>query len=137
MFDSDDALLEKIRLGEDSRLELKALVVRGQRVEAPSRNALADEIAALANTSGGVLVLGVDDKTRRIDGVLVSELDAVEALVREVCQDSIKPPPLVHVLRHAVPGPARTTHAFLRVDVPRSLFVHKSPGGYLQRVGIS
>lgn len=137
MFESEASLIEKIRLGEDSRLELKSVRMRGARVEAPTRDDLADEIAAFANTADGVLVLGADDKTRKLEGVAIEHLDAVEALVREVCQDSIKPPPMVHIIRYAVPGSAGATHGFIRVDVPRSLFVHRSPGGYMQRVGSS
>ena len=58
MFDSPEELLGKIRLGEDTSLELKAVDVRGSRVAAPARDDLADEIAAMANTAEGVLVSG-------------------------------------------------------------------------------
>jgi len=64
MFDSMDELLRKIRLGEDTCLELKTVRFKGERVSAPAREDLADEIAAMANTHDGVVVLGVDDKTR-------------------------------------------------------------------------
>ena len=47
----DDAdLRRRIRLGEDSILEFKAVVVSGGSVAAPDRNAIADELAALANS---------------------------------------------------------------------------------------
>ena len=64
MFDSPDELLLRIRLGEDSVLELKRVAFRGDRIAGPARNDLADELAAIANTRDGALVLGVDDKTR-------------------------------------------------------------------------
>ena len=57
-------LVRRIRLGEDSALELKSVVMAGGRVRGPNRNDLADELAAFANTRGGTVVLGVDDKTR-------------------------------------------------------------------------
>ena len=55
-------MLDRIRLGEDSALELKEVRFACERVVAPSRDALADELAAFANSRrGGVSVLGVDD----------------------------------------------------------------------------
>ena len=37
MFDTKDELLAQIRLGEDNRLELKAVAFRGDRVSGPIR----------------------------------------------------------------------------------------------------
>ena len=64
MFDSPRELLEKIRLGEDAFLEYKEARFSGTRVTAPRRESLANEIAAFANSHGGVFVLGVEDRTR-------------------------------------------------------------------------
>ena len=130
-------LLEKIRLGEDSFLELKEVRFSGERVNAPTRTDLADELAAFANTQGGVLVLGVPDKQRTPVGISYAQLDAVEALVREACNDSIRPPLLPIIQRLTLPDASGSPVAVLRVDVPRSLFVHQSPGGYFYRIGSS
>ena len=62
-------LARRIRLGEDSVLELKQVSVSGSRVKAPRRSDVADELAAFANGRGGDLVLGVDDKTRNVRGI--------------------------------------------------------------------
>ena len=54
----------RIRLGEDSTLELKRIVFRGaQKVIEPHSDGLFDELAAFANVNSCTLVLGVDDKT--------------------------------------------------------------------------
>ena len=42
-------LLYKIRLGEDSEIEFKAVHIEGNKIKGPRRDALADEIAAFAN----------------------------------------------------------------------------------------
>ena len=63
MIDTREELLAQIRLGEDSRLELKAATFRGNKVSGPHPDGLADEIAAFANSAGGVLVLGIDEET--------------------------------------------------------------------------
>lgn len=137
MFDSPEELLRSVRLGEDSTLELKDVRFRGASVSAPSRDDLADELAAIANTRDGVLVLGVDDGTREIVGIPVERLDVVERFVFEVCNDSIEPP--VHFLsfRVELPDAAGIPQAVLKVEIPRSLFVHRSPGGYFHRQGSS
>ena len=46
MYDSPEDLLSKIRLGEDTSLELKAVSFRGQKVLEPARDDLADEMDA-------------------------------------------------------------------------------------------
>lgn len=134
MFDDTDALLEKIRLGEDSFLELKEMRFAGERVAAPHRDGLADELAALANSRGGVCVLGVDDR-RHVIGIPLERLDRAEQFVRELCLDSVTPPLAPVIERRRLPTAAGELVPVLKVEVPRSLFVHKSPGGYLHRVG--
>ena len=137
MFATRTELLEKVRLGEDSFLELKEVRFAGGKVRGPTQNDLADEIAAFANTRGGVLLLGVDDSTREVLGIPVERLDAVEALVRQACEDSITPPAAPLIERMTLPDNAGVPQPIVRVDVSRSLFVHQSPGGYFHRVGSS
>lgn len=129
--------MEKIRLGEDTLLELKAVRFAGDKIRGPARDDLADEIAAIANTKEGVLVLGVDDKSRNVEGIPIDKLDAVESLVQEVLRDSITPPVNAFLIRMTLPDSAGIERAVLKVEIPRSLFVHQSPGGYYHRLGSS
>ena len=135
MFDSQKELLDKIRLGEATFLELKEVRFTGGRVRGPGRDELADELAALANGRGGVGLLGVADKPREIVGIPVDRLDVVITFAREICTDSIEPPlgPIIDSLW--LPATTGEEVVVVKVDVPRSLFVHKSPGGFLHRVG--
>lgn len=137
MFDKREELLEKIHLGEDSSLELKEVRFSGHRVTAPHRDGLADELVAFANARGGVCVMGVEDGTRKVVGIPAERLDTVESLVRELCNDSIDPPLFAHIERMFLPDEQGQPVAVLKIDVPRSLFVHRGPGGYLQRLGSS
>ncbi len=135
MFDLKDELLEKLRLGEDSVFELKSLRFRGNKIVGPGRESLADELSAFANTDSGVLLLGVDDKTRQIEGIPLDKLDAAENYIREICSDSVSPPLPVKIVRLSLPDAAGEEKPILKIDIPRSLFVHKSPGGYFRRQG--
>jgi len=137
MFDDQNELLARIGLGEDSSLELKEVRFSGNRITAPHRDGLADELVAFANARGGVCVLGVEDRSRNITGIPQERLDKVEALVREICNDSIDPPLFAHIERVGLPDAQGNPVAVLKIDVPRSVFVHRGPGGYLQRLGSS
>ncbi len=137
MFATRTELLDKIRLGEDSFLELKEVRFAGGKVRGPEQDDLANEVAAFANTRGGVLLLGVHDKTREVLGIPVERLDDVEELVRLACEDSIKPPAAPIVERIRLPDTVGNEQPVVRLDVPASLLVHQSPGGYYHRVGSS
>jgi predicted HTH transcriptional regulator len=136
MFDTPAELLAKIRLGEDSQLELKAVTVTSKGLLNPHPDSLAQEIAAFANsTHGGVMVLGVDDRTKEITGLNPEECAAVEQSLRGILNDRIDPPVVAMVSFQNLPDATGSERTVVRVDVPRSLFVHRAPGGYFQRIG--
>lgn len=137
MYENDADLLKQIALGEDSILELKTVEISGNKVVGPHRNGMADEIAAMANTATGIILLGVDDTTRTIRGIPADKLDVVETWIRSICNDSIEPPMDCVIRKLRIPDEQGGEKAILRIDVPRSLFVHKSPGGYFRRIGSS
>ena len=134
---TDADLPRRIRLGEDSALELKSVEAVSGRVSAPNRDNVADELAAFANGRGGTLLLGVEDKTRLILGIPLKALDTVETWVREICNDSVKPALDADILKLELEDADGQPVPLLRIDVERSLFVHRSPGGYFRRIGSS
>ncbi len=135
--DNHDNLMRRIRLGEDSELELKRVLLAGSRVTAPGRGDFADELAAFANGRGGTLVLGIDDKTREVLGIPIEHIDAVESWVREICNDAVKPSIEAEIRKLELPDSTGARVPVIQVDVARSLFVHKGPGGYFRRLGSS
>ncbi|MCE8012938.1 ATP-binding protein [Billgrantia desiderata] len=137
MLSTHSELLDKIRLGEDSFLELKEVRFAGSKIRGPSQNDLADELAAFANSAGGVLVLGVEDRSREVVGIALDKLDGVETLVYQACEQSISPPLAPIIERMTLPDATGEEQPVIRIEVARSLFVHLSPGGYMQRVGSS
>lgn len=134
MYDNPIDLIEKIRLGEDSFLELKEVRLAGNRVTAPHRDSLADELAAFANSRGGVCVMGVDDR-REVVGIALDRLDVVEDFIREICINSVTPSLNPVIERLTLPSITGEQLPVIKVEIPRSLFVHRSPGGYMHRVG--
>lgn len=137
MFETTDELLKQIRLGEDSSLELKDLRYKGNQVNDPHRNSMADELAAMANTATGVLVLGVDDKSRTVVGIPEDKLDVVETWIRGICNDLITPQLFCRIRKIPISTDDDIERIIVRVDIPKSLYVHQSPGGYFHRIGSS
>lgn len=132
-----EQIIAQIRLGEDSLAEFKQVFTAGNRVTQPSRGDFADELAGMANGAGGTVILGVSDRTREIVGIPLERLDAVEAWAREICNDSLTPPLDAVIRKMELPGISGAPVPVICVDVPRSLFVHRSPGGYFRRIGSS
>lgn len=137
MFENLADILKQLSLGEDSVLELKTVEFSGDRITGPHRNSMADELAAMANTHTGVVLLGVNDKSKVIDGIPRDKLDVVETWLREICNDLIEPPLDCIIRKILVTAGDGSEKVIMRVDVPRSLFVHQSPGGYFRRIGSS
>ena len=130
-------LVRRIRLGEDSTIEFKRVLLAGSGVAEPMRSEFADELAGMANGWGGTIVLGVDERSREILGIPVERLDAVEAWARKICNDFVKPPLEALIRKIELPSSDGSLVAVICIEIDRSLFVHKSPGGYFRRIGSS
>ncbi len=129
---SDEEIRRQLRLGEDSRWEFKEIRFAGNVPKSPSRDDLADEMAAFANTEGGVLLCGITD-AGDVLGMSRGQMDELERLLVEVCTDMIKPPIRPVVLRRELEGGL----PFLLVEIPQGYTQHDSPGGSFHRVGSS
>ena len=127
---SNEEIKRQMRLGEDSHWEFKEIVFAGNVPKSPSRKDLADELAAFANTDGGVLLCGVTDNGD-VQGMSREQMDALERLLTEICTDAIKPPVRPTILRKEI----KEGKPFLLVEVPQGYALHNSPGGSYHRVG--
>ena len=130
MYYSDEDIARQLRLGEDSHWEFKQVEFAGKRPRSPRRDDLADEVAAFANTHGGVVLCGFTDKGE-VRGMSREQMDALERLLVEVCTDAIDPPIRPAILRREV----EEGKPFLLVEVPQGHAQHDSPGGSYHRVG--
>ena len=127
-----NSILRQLELGEDSRVEFKEVEFIENRVRAPHRDAIADELAAFGNTIGGTLIFSVSD-SGEVRSMNRQQMDALETFVSEICADSIRPPLAFITQRLPLPDGS----SVLITEVEQSALVHKSPGGYLARQGSS
>ena len=117
------------RLGEDSRWEFKQIEFLGDRPKSPSRDDLADELAAFANARGGVLLCGVTDRGEP-QGLSIARMDALGGIIIEISHETIRPPIEVETRRFEIGG-----KALLSVVVERGYALHESGGRAYRRQG--
>ena len=84
-------LLRLIRGGEDTYLELKVKLSNTEKI--------AQEIVALANTGGGVIVFGVNDQMR-VEGV--DDPESVQEDLVRICREEVQPPLIPFIDRIAL-----------------------------------
>ena len=77
-------LLELIQQGESSRVQFKERL--------PHIDSLAQEMVAFSNTEGGIIIIGVNDKTGDLNGLSFQELQSVNQQLVNVASQSVFPP---------------------------------------------
>jgi hypothetical protein len=95
----------------------------------PDRAALANEIAALANASGGVFALRIGVETEYTLAELVDRLDAVQNHVVAASDSGVRPEPFFSTEKCLADVAGLGRSAFLRVVVDHSGVRHRGPGG--------
>ena len=128
---SDQDIARQLQLGEDSLWEFKQIAFSGNRPRSPSRDDLADEIAAFANANGGMLLCGVTD-AGEIQGLSREQIVALDSVLVEVSSDAIKPAVRINTYHRELDG-----KRLLLVEVPQGHAQHDSPGGSYHRIGSS
>ena len=121
MFDAPAEFRWKIRLGEGGSLGFKGGVLGGEAGSRNGRDELADALAAFANFSGGVLVLGVSEEPRAVTGIPREHLDAVMQYVVELVRDAVDPPLVPHVEALELPSVDGRMRPVLNVQILRAL----------------
>ena len=130
---SDEDVRHHLKLGEDSDWEFKEVRFKDNQPASPKRDDWADEIAAFANTHGGVILCGVADDGR-VQGMSRPETDELMKLLDGVCHDPINPPVSVHIRRME----PEENGIILVVEIQQGYALHASSRGrYFCRRGSS
>lgn len=77
-------LLELIQKGETSSVQFKERL--------PEAYKLGTEMVAFSNSNGGLIIVGVNDKTGELNGLSFHELQAANQLLANVASDHVKSP---------------------------------------------
>jgi predicted HTH transcriptional regulator len=140
MYEDIQALLSEIAAGEDTFLELKEAVFRGNQILIGDAGRAAPEIAeafcSIANTQGGVVVFGIR-KDGAVAGIPAEKRDLLEQFVINVGLNNCRPmiEPVLNWMQ--LPDENQMMKLCLKVDIPKSrYYVHQtSDGRFLKRVG--
>ncbi len=134
------ALLSSIRAGEDTELELKEVVCRGDRIAVgsdPGRasSKLAEVFVSMANTRGRTLVMGVRDADRVVVGVDPRKRDLLEQFVVNVATTNCNPMIVPGLDWEYLPDDGGEPKLCLIIDVPASRFdIHQTGDGRFARM---
>jgi ATP-dependent DNA helicase RecG len=114
-------LLRLIRGGEDTYLELKVKLSNTEKI--------AQEIVALANTGGGVIVFGVNDQLR-VEGV--DDPERVQEDLVRICREEVQPPLIPFIDRIALDNGRR----IVALDIESKRRPHRTRDGrFYLRIG--
>ncbi len=106
-----EELEQRLRLGEDTVTEFKSTVVSNYQVDPKD---IAKAITAMANTQGGLVLLGVEDDGTVSGTGTPQQLDKLMLQLGHVCHQNIQPPLTCTFQKHEVRG-----QVLLAVEVPR------------------
>ena len=137
------ALISSIRAGEDTELELKEIVFRGDRVSFVSREdrtapKLAEVFVSMANTKGSTVVMGGPRFGPRSGWESTTgKRDLLEQFVINAATDNCNPMIVPALNWEYLPAEDGAPKLCLIIEIPPAAFdVHQtSDGRYLQRIG--
>lgn len=89
-------LLELIQKGESSTVQFKERL--------PHQDSVAQEMAAFSNTKGGLLIIGVNDKTGALRGLSFEEIQSANQQLSNIASQSVFPSILITTEVVAVHG---------------------------------
>lgn len=121
IIDVDETALSRLvdgRIREDHDLDFKQQLYGG--TDSAKKN-LAGDVAALANTVGGVLVLGVrDENAAAVELTPVELSDDEELRMRQIVASKVAPHPALAI--HRVPSDADQRRGYYVIEVLRSAY---------------
>ena len=139
MYDTPDELMREIIAGEDSFLDWKEVVFKGEQLRFVPKHSgdsdkalleLAKDLTCFANTEGGVIVFGVRKDGERV-GIPEDRMEALQALIVNAAQNNVEPP-LGHLLtfdRMMIPDSSGSPRLCLKLQVRKALHGVHAPTG--------
>jgi predicted HTH transcriptional regulator len=141
LYDDKDELIDEITAGEDTLIEFKEVVFKGDQIrfareEGRAGKVIAEVFVSMANTEGGLIVFGVN-KQGEVVGVDAAKRDKLEQFVVQCALDHCVPQiePVLDWIH--LPGADGAGRLCLKVYIPPARFyVHQtSDGRFLKRIG--
>jgi predicted HTH transcriptional regulator len=142
MYENEDELLREIAAGEDTFLEFKEVVFKGDQPRFSSEDGRATKVIAevfvsLANTEGGVVLFGVNKYGETV-GIDPEKRDLLEQWVVNCALDLCEPKGSIEprINWRQLADVNGTPKLIMQVEIPKSRFYvhHTTDGKFLKRV---
>lgn len=143
MYKDKDELLQEILAGEDTLLEFKEVVFKGNQIRFASEEGKAPKVIAgvfvsMANTEGGVVLFGVN-KYNEVVGVDEGKKDILEQFVVNCALNNCEPKGSIEPILdwRYLPCEEGVDCLILQITIPKAQFyVHSTADGrFLKRIG--
>lgn len=141
MYNDIAVLLSEIAAGEDSYLEFKEAVFKGEQIrfareEGKASGKIAEVLVAFANTEGGVVLFGIS-REGTVVGIDAEKKSLLEQFVVNCALHNCVPPIDPHLDWLMLPDAERRERLCLKVHIEKARFyVHQTlDGRFLKRVG--
>ncbi|MBF0159297.1 MAG: putative DNA binding domain-containing protein [Magnetococcales bacterium] len=142
MYESTDEMIREITAGEDTYLEFKEVLFRDNQPrfaseEGRAARVIAEVFISMANTEGGVVLLGVN-KFGDVVGIDPDKREILEQWVVNCALDACEPKGSMEPRLNwrQLPDAAGVNRLVLHIDIPKSRHYvhHTSDGKFLKRV---
>ncbi len=87
-------LLNILEKGESSTVQFKERVIKGKKNKSDAYD-IAIEMVAFSNSQGGLIVIGVNDKTGALNGLSYNEIHFTNELLANAASDNVKSPIII------------------------------------------
>ena len=135
MRETSEQVLSRIRTGEDGTTVFAEVRLDERGVVAPGKEEAAAELVALANAYGGLLLLGVEE-SGGVVGVPEERSAEAQRWIAEIAANDCDPPVRPTIRAERLREFGEDGRRVIVVEVPRSIFVHRTSGGrYYARAG--
>ncbi len=139
MYDTPEDLLREIHAGEDTLLDWKEVVFKGNEVRLVPKGShdsdkapveLAKDLTCFANSDGGVVVFGVRRDGERV-GIPRDGTESLQQFIINVAQNNVEPP-LGHLLTFdwmQLPDSSGQPTLCLKLEIKKALYSVHAPKG--------
>lgn len=94
-------ILELIQKGESSTVQFKERIIKGKSSDAYD---IAIEMVAFSNSKGGLIIIGINDKTGALNGLSFKEISATNGLLANAASENVKSPIIIFTEQVTVNG---------------------------------
>lgn len=108
-----EELLEFIETGETSKVQFKRAI--------DNNDSIAAELIAFSNSKGGILLLGIEDKTGKVTGLSIEQIHEYNQKIGNIANELIKPQVFIHTEIVKISGDDNEEQSVMVIEVSEGI----------------